>query len=281
MSAGRTVPSHEGVRICRPEGCTSGKGPVRYSIATLVSDALQYEAMRTSFRSGGFDGDDCEYLYVDNSGSRQTCAFRGLDAMLSAARGAFVILCHQDVRLLTDARRDLDARLAELDSLDSHWAIAGNAGGIAPGALAIRITDPHGANQHVGKLPVRVMSVDENFMVVRRAARIGFSADLTGFHFYGADLCLHADIAGYSAYVIDFHLAHLSGGTKSAAFVEMEKAFRGKWERALRGRWMQTTCALVRLSGGPLGQFVGRLAEAPVERISRRRPTASGWKSRS
>ena len=31
-------------------------------------------------------------------------------------------------------------------------------------------------------------------------------------------MCLVADILGYSAYVIDFHLRHLSSGTKSAEF---------------------------------------------------------------
>lgn len=267
-----------GPRIQRPAGAVTGNRGVRYTIATLVTDHAQYAAMRASLRAGGFGEEDCEYLYIDNSTANTACAYRGLNALLNEAGGVFVILCHQDIRLLEDQRADLDRRLAELDARDPDWALAGNAGGVAPGVLAIRITDPHGENQNTGSLPQRVVSLDENFIVVRRSARIGFSRDLEGFHFYGADICLNAAIAGYSAYVIDFHLAHLSAGHKSAAFARCEAAFRAKWERALSARWIQTTCALVRLSGTTTGQLAGRIAAAPLARISRRLPKAAGWR---
>ncbi|MEW5964824.1 MAG: hypothetical protein AB1749_14835 [Pseudomonadota bacterium] len=265
------------VTISRAACEAGGTREVRYTVATLVNDAAHYDAMLTTFRNGGFSTDDCEYLYIDNTGAGQVDAFRGLNALLDAARGPYVILCHQDVRLLTDGRDTLDARLAELDALDPDWALAGNAGGVAPGELAIRITDPHGANRSVGSLPARVMSLDENFIVVRRDARLSFSRDLEGFHFYGADICLVADILGWSAYVVDFHLIHLSAGNKNTLFEDMEVKFRSKWSKALAPRWMQTTCALVRLAGTPLGQFAGRLAEAPYRKISRRLPNAAGW----
>ena len=241
-----------------------------YTIATLINDPHQYIAMLASFRAGGFTPDDCEYLFIDNSEDNRTCAYRGLDAMLSAARGDVVLLCHQDVQLLSDDRQTLDRRLAELMDSDPDWALAGNAGAMAPGALALRITDPHGADQHAGALPARVISLDENFIAVRRAARIGFSRDLTGFHFYGADICLNAATAGYHAYVIDFHLAHLSAGTKSPSFFASQQAFQAKWSQAFAPRWMQTTCALMRLSGDKLGQIAGRVTARPLASLHRR-----------
>ncbi len=245
---------------------------VRYTIATLVTDMTQYEAMRASFEASGFDGRDCEYILIDNTGATQTCAYRGLNAVLAAARGRRVILCHQDVRLLDDDRTTLDARLDDLDATHPGWALAGNAGGIGPGSLAVRITDPHGANQRVGTFPQPVASLDENFIIVRRSARVGFSIDLTGFHFYGADIAMNAAQAGYGAYVIDFHLAHLSGGRKGPDFYAAEAAFRDKWNRALGPRWIQTTCSLVRLSGDTLGSLTGRLAERPFKSMLRRLP---------
>lgn len=253
---------------------------VRFTIATLVNDRAQYQAMLTSLCDGGFTLDDCEYLYIDNTQPDQIDAYRALNAMLSAARGRYVILCHQDVRLLTAGRSDLDQRLAELDAIDPSWALAGNAGAVAPGTLAIRITDPHGADRSIGHLPARVMSLDENFIVARAEARLAFSHDLAGFHFYGADICLIADILGWHAYVIDFHLAHLSAGNKGAAFAAMQSAFTAKWARALAPRWMQTTCSLIRLAGTPLGQLAGRLAEPPFRKLSRRLPGAAGWTRR-
>lgn len=248
-----------------------------YSIATLVTDLEQYGAMRASFAALGFTQSDCEYLYVDNSTAPQADAFHGLNALLNAARAPIVILCHQDVRLITDGRIALEDRLAALSGRDPNWAVAGNAGGVAPGVLALRISDPHGRDVSVGQLPERVMSLDENFMVVKRDARIGFSHDLTGFHFYGADICLHAAQMGYSAYVIDFHLEHLSPGRKSDDFYAAEKAFQEKWSRALSARWLQTTCALLRLSGSPASGLVNRYAAKAVSRFVRRLPNARGW----
>jgi hypothetical protein len=253
----------------------------RFTIATLVNNRTHYDEMRASFESGGFTPATCEYLFIDNTGPEQTCAYRGLDRMLVEAQGEFVILCHQDVRIVDDALAELEARLAELEVHDPRWAVAGNAGGIAPGRLAIRITDPHGWNRRVGTLPACVASLDENFLVVKRSARLSFSRDLTGFHFYGTDICLIADVLGHSAYVIDFHLEHLSGGVKAASFGQMEETFRAKWSRAFRPRYIQTTCSLISIAGDSFGRMLGRVAGPPLARISKRLPSASGWTRKS
>jgi len=182
------------------------------------------------------------------------------------------------VRLIGDGRQTLDALLADLERRDPSWALAGNAGGIGPGRLALRITDPHGLDRRVGELPARVVTLDENFIVVKRSARLGFSRDLAGYHLYGADLCLVADILGYTSYVIDFHLQHLSPGTKSTDFHAVEAAFRSKWSRAFRSRWLQTTCTLVPISGDRLDRIIGGVAGGAVASLARRLPAASGWK---
>jgi hypothetical protein len=266
-------------RILRPEAETPRSGEPRYTIATLVTSREHYEAMLASFRSHGFGDGDCEYLFVDNTGPLQTDAYRGLNALLNAARAPIVILCHQDVRLLTDDRAALDRCLSDLSKSDSAWALAGNAGGAGAGRLALRITDPHGKNQMVGHFPERVTTLDENFIIVRREARIGFSRDLASFHFYGADICLNAAVLGYSAYVIDFHLEHLSpGNSKSLDFAAAERAFRAKWSAAFAPRWIQTTCSLIHLSGDPLRTTIGRVIDRPMARLMRRLPGARGFK---
>ena len=242
-----------------------------YTIGTLVTDVAQYRNMQRSFIDGGFRETDCEYLPIDNTKPPQTSAYAGLNRVLDAARGRHVILCHQDVKLIGDGRTALDRQLAELEARDPTWAVAGNAGGVAAGRLAVRITDPHGADQRVGPFPIRVTSIDENFIVVKRSARIGFSRDLDGFHFYGADICLAADMLGYSAWVIDFHLEHLSpGNSKSTAFADGLVQFQRKWSRALRPRWLQTTCALAAVSGSPLGQAWRRAAAPKYAKVMRR-----------
>lgn len=263
--------------IRSPAGWAAPTATPQYSIVTLVSNHAQYDAMRASFEAGGFGRAGCEYLYIDNSDYNAADAYAGLNALLNRARAPYVLLCHQDLMLIGDGRAELDERLADLDARDANWALAGNAGGVAPGKLALRISDPHASDVRVGTLPARVTSLDENFIVVRRDARLGFSRDLAGFHFYGADICMHAAQMGYSAYVINFHLKHLSAGRKSADFHEMELAFQAKWARALAPRWIQTTCALLRLSGAPVGGMIGRLARVPLQKVVRRLPGAQGW----
>lgn len=251
--------------------------PPHYTIATLVTDFKHYQALQQSFRAGGFTTRDCEYIFVDNTGPLQTDAYAGLNALLDAAQAPIVILCHQDVRLIDDGRDVLDERLSALGERDPSWAVAGNAGGLAPGELALRISDPHGRDRRVGDFPQRVATLDENLLIVRRDARIGFSHDLAGFHFYGADICLHAAQMGLTAYVIDFHLQHLSPGRKGADFDAAQAAFRDKWCRALSPRWLQTTCSLVRISGSPIGHRLGRIIERPFARLARHRWSARGW----
>ncbi len=225
---------------------------IRYSICTLVTRPQQYEAMRNSLRRAGFDGPDCEFLYLDNSQSNNFDAYTGCNLFLGVARGRYIVLCHQDILLEFDGRHKLDAILADLDRLDPDWALCGNSGGVGPGQLAIRISDPHGENQRYGPVPARVLSLDENFIVVRRQANLGLSRDLSGFHLYGADLCLNADIRGFSAYVVDFHLRHLSPGNRDASLAAARTAFINKYSRRFRSRWMQTPCELFYLSGNPL-----------------------------
>ncbi|MFM9939585.1 MAG: hypothetical protein ACKVP7_08825 [Hyphomicrobiaceae bacterium] len=251
--------------ISTPQSSDVATRPV-YTIATLVNDPAQHAAMCASFRTNGFSEPQCEFVATANPRS----AYAALNDMLAAAHGRYVILCHQDVRLLGDDRAVLDSRLAALEALDPAWAVAGNAGGVGPGRLAMRISDPHGDNQHVGPLPARVQSLDENFLVVKAQARVGFSRNLTGFHLYGADICLAADIMGYTAYVIDFHLRHLSPGRKDQSFRHAEADFRAKWAAALRPRWLQTTCTLLRLGAPAPERWLGRTLERPYSSLLRR-----------
>jgi len=242
-------------------------GAIRFSICSLVTDHGEYAEMVESFRERGFGGADCEFLYLDNSESNAFDAFAGYNLFLTRASGDYLILCHQDILLLEQDREALEQRLAELDVLDPAWALCGNAGGIADGKLAIRITDPHGADQSTGSFPARAVALDENFIVARRDSNLALSHDLGGFHLYGADLCIVADMLGRTAYVIDFHLRHKSAGKTDAVFYAARRAAIAKYRRALRTRWIRTTCTTFLVSGLPL---LGRAFSTRLRRLVRR-----------
>jgi len=159
-----------------------------------------------------------------------------------------IVLCHQDVLFEFDGRRELDRTLKDLSDLDPNWAVCGNTGGVGLGRLAIRITDPHGSDRFVEKLPKRVHSLDENFIIAKRSANLAVSGDLKGFHLYGTELCLLAEARGYSSYVVDFHVHHLSGGFRDASFEQIREAMILKYHRFFRNRWIMSSCTVMYLS---------------------------------
>ena len=232
-------------------------GTVIFTIGTIVNDGVQYEEMLRSFSERGF-AQDCEYLALDNREGNRFEAYGGIRLLLERARGRYVILCHQDVRLITDGCSELLARLDELDSRDPLWALAGNAGGSTHG-IAKCISDPHGDDQRAGDLPALARSLDENFIVLKSAAMIAPSADLSGFHLYGTDLCLQAKMRGHRAYVIDFHLRHLGRGTMGRDYYACLEALEDKYAKVLRPGPIQTTCLTPMISASRWRLALARL----------------------
>src|SRR5262245_29431293 len=248
---------------------------IDYSICTIVTKHAEYMEMVDSFERAGFREPDCEYLCLDNTKQNLFDAYAGNNLFLNVARGEFVILCHQDVLLMNDGRAKLDAIVAILSRLDPKWMVCGNAGCEHLGRLAIRITDPHGKDQRVGVLPAKVLSLDENFNVVRRGANLSLSHDVEGFHLYGADLCLIADVLGGNSYVIDFHLHHTGAGTTDESCFEIRERLIQKYRRAFRSRWMPTTCTSLFVSGTPL--LGGLLSHASAIRAARFVARSADW----
>lgn len=226
----------------------------QYSICTLVTKKEQYQDMINSFKNKGF-GDNTEFLYIDNSQSNNYDGYSGLNHFLNTAQGKYIILCHQDILLEYDDEKILKQRLNELNQLDKNWALAGNAGGVNLNKWAVRITDPNGV-VNLGSFPEKVKSLDENFIIVNRVNRIALSGDLAGFHLYGADICLISDILGYSAYVVDFHLTHLSDGGVDKSFLEAKKNLINKYQIALKNRYIQTTCTRFFISSSKFKIFL-------------------------
>lgn len=228
-----------------------------YSVCTLVTKERDYAEMRSSFQAGGFDAGAVEYLYIDNCSGNRFDAYQAVNTFLLRAKGRHIILCHQDIVLMEDGRDRLDRIIAELDRLDPAWALFGNAGSTLADTEALRISHPHQDDASVGgPFPVRVNSLDENFIVVKRSANLAVSHDLSGFHFYGLDLCVIADILGRNAYVVDFHLRHKSGGTLDAVYFDARTSVTNKYKRAFRDRNPYTsTLKRVPLSGSPFYIF--------------------------
>lgn len=230
--------------------------PLEYSVCTLVTDFDEYREMVASFNRAGFTDADTEFLYVDNSNGNTEDGYSGLNKFLNRASGKYIIICHQDILLKFDDVGVLKQRLAEMDRLDPDWAVLGNAGYGDFNTKLYRITDPWGADQKIGTLPARARSLDENFLLVKNDANLALSHDLKGFHLYATDLCALADMLGWNAYVIDFHLYHKSGGNCNESFFASKNAFMDKYARIVRPMAIRTTCTMMLITSAP---FLNRI----------------------
>lgn len=220
-----------------------------FSICTLVTDTDEYRQMRESFFQAGFTENISEYIYIDNSKSNTFGAYAGLNKFLLEAKGKYVIVCHQDILLRYHNIADLRARIEEITHADPNWAVLGNAGSINIKYRAVHIIQGSGKETHEQYLPIRTATLDENFIIVKRNANLALSSDIEGFHFYGADICLIADVLGYSCYVIDFKLLHKSDGNADEKFYILKRDFIRKYRRAFRSRFIGTTITRFYISG--------------------------------
>jgi hypothetical protein len=230
----------------------------KYTIATLVSDMREYEEMVASYCKAGFTADICEYIYIDNIGENSFEAYEGLNLFLQLAKGEFIIFTHQDILLNFDTIDVLQQRMDEITKLDPNWAILSNAGGIENDfyhRIAAHVVYADGFDQIVNTMPKKVCSVDENFIVVKKSANLSLSRDLAGFHLYGTDLCLVAELLGYSAYAIDFKLTHKSYGNPDGSYYIILEKLVEKYVRFMRSRTIMNTITDFRLSTSAVNTF--------------------------
>ncbi|UCS91822.1 hypothetical protein KZP23_13880 [Echinicola marina] len=226
--------------------------PFQYSICTLVTNHTEYYEMKASCLKAGFGEDDCEYLIIDNTTGNSIDAYKGLNLFLQKAQGKYIIICHQDIIMHDDKRAILEERIKEIDAKDPMWGVLGNAGRVNMKYFARNLKQgTEGIDFAEKDAPIRVMSIDENFMLVKNEANLTLSADIKGFHMYGADLCLIAQILGYHTYVINFNLLHKSDGNLNNTFIEAKNDFIAKYSKALRPRFMASTAARFYLGSNP------------------------------
>ena len=184
---------------------------MRFRVLTFVTDFVEYERMRESFARAGFSPEVAEFQFVDNSQGNVSDPFSLLNSVLGSMPEFALVVCHQDVRLdLGAGYQDL---VTGLSSLDNGWGVAGPAGISDDYRQVLAIQDPWNAPLWHGEWPVPVQALDE-LLIVIRPGRSAVSDGLSGFHFYGADLCLAAKRLGFGAYAVDFPLTHLSDGRR-------------------------------------------------------------------
>lgn len=230
------------------------ESPLTFSVCSLVQSQDRYDRLLASFARLGFTADNSEFLAADNRTENRFDGYSWTKTLLGQCRGRYVIFCHDDVELIEEGHDTLLARLAELDVIDPSWLLAGIAGGRWRVGrnnwkrLAVHISDHAGEDRRHGHLPCRVETLDECFILMRRSRPVVSSYDLSGFHFYGPDICLQAEFLGGTVWAIDFHLRHHGKGMKGPPFHQCRVDFANKYAAYQPNRYLHCTTGIVRLS---------------------------------
>ena len=217
----------------------------QFSVCTIVNDADEYALMQQTFIQNGFDA-DCEYLIADNTKGNQFDAYEAINHFIKKAIGKYIIIVHQDVRVIDNKVKLIDC-LNELEDFDKNWAVCGNAGGVAYHENILYLIEGDTETLTKEKLPKRVRTLDENFLIIKSDAALSVSLDLEGFHLYGTDICLLAQIKGYGCYVIPFLVQHISKGNLKH-LADYEHEFIETYGHKLDFGFIQTTCTRFYLS---------------------------------
>mgnify|MGYP003609189567 CR=1 FL=1 len=233
----------------------------RFTFCTLVTKKDEYNEMVLSAKSIGFDKDDTEFIYFDNINSNDFDGFIGINHALKVSKGEYLIFCHQDILFNHDKRNQLEKCLSELEGLDKKWAVAGNAGIRNDGKSIMRISDPNHTNIARGNFPEKVISLDENFIIINRKVNVGCSYGLSGFHLYATDICQNAIDLGLSSYVINFHLLHKSAGKIDHSFYKSRSEFISFYKKSVRTKIIWTMCTSFIISNR---EFIGLIINSNV-----------------
>jgi hypothetical protein len=237
---------YNGLDVIEVDNIVSNK---LFSMCTLVSNMDEYKLLLDSAKKAGFNNENTEFIYIDNSENKYD-AYDGLNQCLNKASAKYVILVHQDVEFKFDDIEVLKDKITEIDTIDSKWAILGNTGYDFNNINIqyTRITDTGQFDVKDGPFPVRVSCPDENIMIVKNELNLMFSKNIGHYHLYGADLSIQAQMQGYNTYVIDFHILHKSGGYPNQSFYDTKDRMIKQYQKALEVKFFRTPCTAVYLS---------------------------------
>lgn len=224
--------------------------------------------MRASLALAGFDETNSSFTLLDNTLGNQHEPYSAFNKVAGERPEPYLVFCHQDVLLNQGHGYDrLVQMLGELSEKEPRWAVAGNVGIRFDFKPVTCIVDPWPPVRWTGSLPQRVMTLDENFLVVRNDSKVRWSTPLAGFHFYGPDICLNAIQQGRTCHVIDFKLEHLSAGPKNANFWEIKETFQHYWNGKFHLAFIMS----------PTGVVMPLSKHAWLRRLLAPRPIAHRW----
>jgi hypothetical protein len=161
------------------------------------------------------------------------------------ASGDLVILSHDDIEFGKLSASLLEERILDITNKNQNAALFGIAGISRIKNTGIgHFYDTSGEQLWGFYGGGQASSLDECFLVIKRCMGVNVSDGLSGYHFYGTDLCLNAMKSGLSCYVIDYPLIHHSAGSLNENFFTARDRFEKHLEKQGVNRFVKTTCTV-------------------------------------
>lgn len=182
-----------------------------------------------------------ELLIFENYPSAACAYNRGLDE----SENEVIVFVHQDVYLPQEWLPSVEMALQTIGDRDPNWGVVG-CWGIRKDRTKFGhlYTPGEGIIGRPMVQPQRVRTLDEVILILRKNSGLRYDEGLTGFHFYGADICLAAAQQGRYCYAISAFCIH-----NSRQYFEYPPDFYSSY-RYIKHKWkqwlpIQTSCICV------------------------------------
>jgi len=156
-----------------------------------------------------------------------------------------IAFVHSDMIFPETWISDLAGALKWLEANDPNWGVLGcygaNPDDSYPGFV---YSNGRGLLGRRFQTPTPVQTLDEIVLIVRKSSGLRFNEDLTGFHLYGADICMTAAARQMKCYAIPAFCIHNTHCSLIVPrdFYRCYREFKKIWSKFLP---IQTTCIRV------------------------------------
>jgi len=172
---------------------------------------------------------------------------------LKAATAEAIVFVHQDVFFPEGWFESVSQAIAAISVRDPDWGVLGVFGISLSGEGVGHLysTGLQCVLGHAFDKPIQVCSLDEVVLIMRRSSGLQFDENLSGFHLYGADICLAAQRKGLNCYAISAFCVHNSNGHAllPRSYLQAASYVRRKWRADLP---IRTPCMVITRWGTPL-----------------------------
>jgi hypothetical protein len=198
-------------------------------VVTVNSDeVLQRNLLRSS------DIASAKEIIIQQNQMNASAAY---NEALAKVTGDIVVFAHQDVYLPDGWLNQLSKSINQLKLSDARWGVLG-AYGITASEQGAGYVYSAGLKRFVGAPcndAIRVTTLDELILIIRKSSGLQFDECMPGFHLYGTDICLEAEAKGMCNYAVPCFVFHNSCGINwlPMDFWRAYMYLRRKWKKRL------------------------------------------------